>query len=436
MLVRTFLAVSLSSLMFTSAIAENGVAQLDTLPENRAIPIENHALSQPQATTAPHQSNLASANNEVTDTVAAASEAAEDASSQSDNDTSVQTPDASPTTTASPTAQTTAPSASSPHPTTATPAAASPVPAPVASTAKVEWTLDALNNAEWTDGLQRGQLPVYAKAQVLLNRQHASPGAIDASTGMNTLKAVSAYQIMKGLSGAGVLNQETWNSLISSDHEPAFIEYTITAQDLKTPMSKSIPASAAEKAKLKGLHYTRLTEMFGERFHMDENFLKKINPNASFDKIGEKIIVANVRNSLPEDIHLIIAHKSAKQLYLFNSKNQMIAAFPATVGKDGTPSPKGDLKISNIAPNPWYSYNPKTFGLSEGKTYSVAPGPNNYVGNMWIGLSRPSFGIHGTPEPSNISKGTGSNGCVRLTNWDANNLAKYVKVGTVVKFLE
>lgn len=420
MLVRTFLAVSISSLIFTSAFAENNASQLNQIPDTSAIQIENRSLSQ-------------SSTEAVTQTTQAVSNATSAVIEEANTVNDVINQEVSTTQTTVETDITTETQNTSVAPSNNTTTQNTAITEPAA---KVEWTLDALNNAEWSENLERGQFPVYAKAQVLLNRNYVSPGAIDGATGMNTLKAISAYQTIKRLSGAGVLTQETWNSLVNSSSEPAFVHYTITAEDLKTPMVKSIPASAEEKAKLKGLYYTRHSEMFGEKFHMDENFLKKLNPNANFSKVGEKIIVANIRNTLPEDIKLIIAHKSAKQLYLFNSKNQMIAAFPATVGKEGTPSPKGDLKISNIAPNPWYSYNPKTFGLPAGKTYSVAPGPNNYVGNMWIGLSRPSFGIHGTPEPSNISKGTGSNGCVRLTNWDANNLAKFVKVGTVVKFLE
>lgn len=54
---------------------------------------------------------------------------------------------------------------------------------------------------------------------------------------------------------------------------------------------------------------------------------EKLNPKATFKKAGEKLIVANIRNEVPEDIHLIVAHKGAKQLYLFNSRNQMIASF-------------------------------------------------------------------------------------------------------------
>ncbi|MCT8088894.1 murein L,D-transpeptidase [Acinetobacter sp. C_4_1] len=303
--------------------------------------------------------------------------------------------------------------------------------------AKASWTLEGLNNAEWYDNIGKGQFPVYARAHVMLNNAHASPGAIDGASGKNTLKAIASFQQINGIKPTGILTQETWNALIARQgSKPAFIEYTITDADLKGPYAQTIPHDYALQAKMKGLYYTRVTEMLGEKFHMDEDFLKKLNPKATFKKAGEKIIVANIRNEVPEDIHLIVAHKGAKQLYLFNSRNQMIGSFPATIGSSDTPSPTGTYKITGVAPNPWYSYSPSNFIQGKNtKPLSLPPGPNGPVGNIWIGLSKKSFGIHGTPNPSAISK-TASHGCIRLTNWDANDLGKKVKSGVTVKFLE
>ena len=302
---------------------------------------------------------------------------------------------------------------------------------------KASWTLDGLNNANWYENIGKGQFPVYARAHVMLNNAHASPGAIDGSSGKNTLKAIASFQQINGIKPTGTLTQETWNALIAKQgSKPAFIEYTITDADLKGPYAASIPHDYALQAKMKGLYYTRVTEMLGEKFHMDEDFLKKLNPKATFKKAGEKIIVANIRNEVPEDIHLIVTHKGAKQLYLFNSRNQMIGSFPATIGSSDTPSPTGTYKVTGVAPNPWYSYSPSNFIQGNNKKpLSLPPGPNAPVGNIWIGLSKKSFGIHGTPNPSAISK-TASHGCIRLTNWDANDLGKKVKSGVTVKFLE
>ena len=303
--------------------------------------------------------------------------------------------------------------------------------------AKASWTLDGLNNASWYEDIGKGQFPVYARAHVMLNNAHASPGAIDGTSGKNTLKAIASFQQMNGIKPTGTLTQETWDALLAKQgSKPAFVEYTITEEDLKGPYAESIPSDYALQAKMKGLYYTRVTEMLGEKFHMDEDFLKKLNPKATFKKAGEKLIVANIRNEVPEDIHLIVAHKGAKQLYLFNSRNQMIASFPATIGSSSTPSPTGTYKVTGVAKNPWYSYSPSNFVQGNNKKpLSLPPGPNGPVGNIWIGLSKKSFGIHGTPNPSMISKSY-SHGCIRLTNWDANDLGRKVKSGVTVRFLE
>jgi lipoprotein-anchoring transpeptidase ErfK/SrfK len=63
----------------------------------------------------------------------------------------------------------------------------------------------------------------------------------------------------------------------------------------------------------------------------------------------------------------------------------------------------------------------------------LPPGPNNPVGSVFIALTKPTYGLHGTPDPSKIDKST-SHGCVRMTNWDANELAHLVKRGIVVRF--
>ena len=59
----------------------------------------------------------------------------------------------------------------------------------------------------------------------------------------------------------------------------------------------------------------------------------------------------------------------------------------------------------------------------------IPAGPNNPVGVVWIDLSKPHYGIHGTPEPSTIGK-TQSHGCIRLTNWSAHEVASAVAPGT------
>ena len=413
MFVRTILAMSLSCILAGTAFAASTTEQ--PLTPKKIIDTSVQDPIDPLAT------DVASASTAVANSQITAKEQADLNQASQTLDKLEQSEDKTADVGAAPSKTTTAPTT-----TTTNPAAA-----------KASWTLNGLNSAEWFDNIGKGQFPVYARAHVMLNNAHASPGAIDGMSGKNTLKAIASFQQMSGLKATGTLTIETWDALLASQgSKPAFIEYTITEADLKGPYAASIPRDYALQAKMKGLYYTRVTEMLGEKFHMDEDFLQKLNPKATFKKAGEKIIVANIRNEVPEDIHLIVAHKGAKQLYLFNNRNQMIGSFPATIGSSDTPSPTGTYKVTGVAPNPWYSYSPSNFVQGKNlKPLSLPPGPNGPVGNIWIGLSKKSFGIHGTPNPSAISK-TASHGCIRLTNWDANDLGKKVKSGVTVKFLE
>lgn len=93
--------------------------------------------------------------------------------------------------------------------------------------------------------------------------------------------------------------------------------------------------------------------------------------------------------------------------------------------------------MTRVSYNPIYHYDPKFAfkGVKTRRPFEVKPGPNNPVGLVWIDLSAPSYGIHGTPNPDAISK-TQSHGCVRLTNWDAMKLAGLVRRGTPVDFVD
>ena len=132
----------------------------------------------------------------------------------------------------------------------------------------------------------------------------------------------------------------------------------------------------------------------------------------------------------------IEADKGLRQVRAYDAGGTLIVAYPATIGSEDNPSPSGTHTVEGVAPMPDYTYNPKiNFQQGENtEVLTIPPGPNGPVGSMWIDLSEPTYGIHGTPEPSLIDK-TGSHGCVRLTNWDAEELAGMVEPGVVVEFV-
>ena len=178
-------------------------------------------------------------------------------------------------------------------------------------------------------------------------------------------------------------------------------------------------------------------EMFAERFHMGENLLKALNPKASF-KEGETITVVSVKRSKPEGaVRMIEANKTTGMVVVYGDGERILASYPATIGSENTPSPDGEHKVTRIAKNPTYHYDPEK-NFQQGKNtekLTLPPGPNNPVGSVWIALSKPTYGIHGAPEPSKVSK-TSSHGCVRLTNWDAEELADMIKPGVTVRFTD
>ncbi len=272
--------------------------------------------------------------------------------------------------------------------------------------------------------------------EVFLSRQGISPGAIDGRMGGNVTKAVYAYQQMTGQTLDPNNTDAILEQLRMSGGMP-IINYTITAADAAGPYVASIPEDYAAKAQMPSLGYTSTTEMLAERFHMDEGYLKELNPGVDFTVPGNTIKVVNTGPAKTGTVAKILADKGRKQVFAYDANGTLIAAYPASIGSTDTPSPSGTVTVERVAFNPGYTYNPK-INFKQGandKILDIPPGPNGPVGVVWMALSKPTYGIHGTPDPSRIGKSQ-SHGCVRLTNWDATELAKMVKPGVVVEFVD
>ena len=258
-----------------------------------------------------------------------------------------------------------------------------------------------------------------ADLQVLLDRKGASPGVIDGRLGSNVDKALAAYREITGQHLEATYT-EAINEALAESGGDAFMSYTITPEDAAGPFVASVPADYSHKAKLDRLSFTSVSEMLGERFHMDEAYLKALNPEAEFGRAGTIIKVANIGANIKTPVDHLVADKAKKQLRAYDASGKLVVAYPATIGSSDTPSPSGTHEVARIAINPEYTYNPNlNFKQGENdKVLTIPPGPNGPVGSVWIALSKPTYGIHGTPDPSKIGK-TESHGCVRLTNWDA-----------------
>jgi lipoprotein-anchoring transpeptidase ErfK/SrfK len=274
--------------------------------------------------------------------------------------------------------------------------------------------------------------PAIAKLQILLDRAGASPGVIDGFDGDNVRKAVTAFELMRGLPEDGVVDPDVLGALDTS--APVVGSYTITAEDVAAIVPE-IPSDYAEMAQRDFLGYARVTELLAERFHMDEDLLVALNPGSGFAE-GDQVAVAAYGPDMSGKVVRLEADKAARQLRAYDAEGHLVVAYPATIGSESNPSPSGTHLVAAVAPMPNYTYNPDV-NFQQGdntETLIIPPGPNGPVGSMWIDLTEPTFGIHGTPEPSRIDK-TASHGCVRLTNWDAEELSKMVEPGVPVEFV-
>jgi lipoprotein-anchoring transpeptidase ErfK/SrfK len=324
--------------------------------------------------------------------------------------------------------------------------------------------------------------------QVMLDRAGFSPGAIDGQAGSNLKRALAAFQRANGLAESGLPDDQTRERLTSAGSVPPLTTYQISEADVAGPFTSAIPSDLVAQSKLEKLGYQNSLEVIAERFHASPQLLRRVNTGASFSKAGEQIQVPNVEPfEVPQPATIapqrgrgrgtaqqgstaqqggtaqrgaapagrgrrgetdtrgtagvaeftIAVTKSTSALTVEDSSGRVVFHAPVTTGSEHDPLPIGNWKVTTIQVMPKFNYNPDLFwDANPGHSKATIPsGPNNPVGVAWIDLTKEHYGIHGTPEPSNVGH-VQSHGCVRLTNWDVQRLLKWAQPGTPVVFRE
>lgn len=293
--------------------------------------------------------------------------------------------------------------------------------------------------------------------QVVLDRLGFSPGVVDGKEGMSTRNGLTGFQEANGLKSTGQYDDATKAKLAEFATIPATRLVTIPADFAAGPFV-AIPKTPEEKAKLPSMSYETLIEKLAERFHTTEDVLRELNPTVQQLGAGTAIRVPNVGNDTIVEgsvenrtrdgtlrmlgigtqqprVEKVMVDKSDSMLRAYDKDGKVVAAFTATMGSARNPLPIGEWTIKGVAFNPNYSFDPSVLStVRKDQAKAVfPPGPNSPVGVVWIDLSKDHYGIHGTPKPETIGRAQ-SDGCVRLTNWDAARLALMVHPGIKAVF--
>lgn len=290
------------------------------------------------------------------------------------------------------------------------------------------FTADEINNPNQAPIKMGEKGSGVVRAEILLDRAYFSPGQIDGDFGSNLQKTVSAYQADMHLPVTGTVDEATWAAL-NHDRAPALTNYTVSPDDVRGPFVK-LPPTMQEQAKLQYLGYASPLDELAERFHCSEAVLKALNRDSNIAQAAQ-LTVPNVITQPPPPAAKIVVSKSQSSVTAYDDSGKLIWYAVATIGSQHDPLPIGDWKIVGVGRNPVFHYDGKLFWNAPDKNEKevIKPGPRNPVGVVWIDLSKEHYGIHGTPDPSLIGHAF-SHGCIRLTNWDAWQLASMVKPGT------
>ncbi|MGB0580538.1 MAG: L,D-transpeptidase family protein, partial [Limisphaerales bacterium] len=261
--------------------------------------------------------------------------------------------------------------------------------------------------------------------QLALARNAVSPGILDGLSGPQTVLALKAFQRKVGLEPTGKPDLKTKSRLVLN--LPPYTTYLITSNHLAS--FRPVRTSWTGKANQDRLAYQNALEMVAEKSHSYRRFIEQLNPGVDWNNLqpNTRVKVPLVRYPEPRrKASFLRISLTNRVLQAFDANTNLIAHFPCSIARNVQSRPVGELKITSLVDGPNYTFDPARFPNSpESKTLDhkliIQPGPNNPVGTAWIGLSKPSYGIHGTPLPEKIGR-TESLGCFRLANWDASYL--------------
>jgi len=267
-----------------------------------------------------------------------------------------------------------------------------------------------------------------------LDRNGFGVGLVDAAWGPKSQRAFEDF-----CASRGVNSDEA--TLLLTNNAPLLVAFNVP--DNLAPFVHDTPTDWEEAAALEKMLCRSLLDWVAELFHQHPNLTMRLNPHiTNWNDPGSNTVlrVINTRPAtykVPQKIAGIEINTQIFRLRAFDAEGKIVLSFPCSIARDKTRVPSGELVITAHAPNPNFTFDPANYpdnprAQEIGRKLILPPGPRNPVGVFWMSLSRPGYGIHGTPKPETIGN-MESLGCFRLCNWDARALGNNTHAGILVR---
>jgi L,D-transpeptidase ErfK/SrfK len=134
----------------------------------------------------------------------------------------------------------------------------------------------------------------------------------------------------------------------------------------------------------------------------------------------------DIRPILPDAATMrLVLNLGERRVFVYEGSD-VKASYPVAVGKPGWETPPGSYQVISMLQDPGW--------ISPFTGEEIPPGPDNPLGDRWIGFWTDGtnyIGFHGTPNRDSVGQAA-SHGCVRMFNEHIRQLYEMVDMGTPV----
>ncbi|MFQ5680621.1 MAG: L,D-transpeptidase family protein [Candidatus Omnitrophota bacterium] len=214
--------------------------------------------------------------------------------------------------------------------------------------------------------------------------------------------------------------QEAYDKILS--HYPEYpniedVQKKMEEINMKIIFSPSVIGPNAKYYDVRpGDNLSKIAHKFGTTVGM----IKRING------LKSDVIRPRMRLKIWTGKFSVLVDKS-QNILMLKSNDRIVRTYTVATGKNGS-TPTGKLVVVNKLVDPvWFKP-----GVS-----AVVPStsPENVLGSRWMGLNISGYGIHGTKDDGSLGLQV-TEGCVRMSNKDAEELYSILPLGSEVEIID